>query len=176
VNSAESEEVNMFDNVVVATDLTATSVPAMELAARLVRASSGTLFVVHADEMPDAAKHWLTPCYSEELVALRAFVERHGAALRERLTRQVHDVLGKRTDLAVEPVFRWGRPAEIIVAEATRAAADVIVLGTRGSPLGSVSEVVVRTAGRPVLVVPTGTTAIGQQPSFREPDGPRAVA
>jgi nucleotide-binding universal stress UspA family protein len=166
----------MFERVVVATDLTATSAPAMELAAQMVRASKGTLFVVHADEMPDVAKHWLTPFYSEELVALRSFVERHGAAVRERLTRQVREVLGHRPVVAVEPIFRWGRPAEMIVAEAARVAADVIVVGTRGSPLGSVSELVMRTAGRPVLVVPAGPGAIGQHVPPREPEKARAAA
>lgn len=150
----------MFKRVLVATDLTATSRPAMALAASLVQGSTGTLFVVHADELPQAAKHWLTPFYEEDVEALRGFVERHGSALRERLTHEVAEVMGTSAGLGAEPLFRWGRPADTIVAEAQRLDADVIVCGTRGAPVGRVLERVLLTAGRPVLAVPALTSRL----------------
>ena len=150
----------MFNRVLVATDLTAMSRPALALGASLVQASSGTLFVVHADELPETAKHWLTPFYEEDVAALRAFVERHGSALRARLAAEIAEVLGSLGSpgsagaVATEPIFRWGRPADTIVAEGQRLNADVIVTGTRGAPVGRVLERVLLTAGRPVLAVP----------------------
>jgi nucleotide-binding universal stress UspA family protein len=144
----------MFKRVLVATDLTATSRPAMALAASLAQASSGTLFVVHADELPETAKHWLTPFYEEDVEALRGFVERHGAALRDRLSKEIADVLGSNAGITTEPIFRWGRPADMIVAEAGRLDADVIVAGTRGAPVGRVLERLMMIAGRPILAVP----------------------
>jgi nucleotide-binding universal stress UspA family protein len=147
----------MFKRVLVATDLTATSRAALVLGADLVRASSGTLFVVHADELPETAKHWLTPFYEDDVEVLRAFVERHGSALRERLNKEVAEVLGGSAGVATEPIFRWGRPADTIVAEAQRLGADLIVAGTRGAPVGPVLERILLTAGRPVLAVPAAT-------------------
>jgi nucleotide-binding universal stress UspA family protein len=155
---------SMFNRVLVATDLTAISRPALALGARLVQASSGTLFVVHADELPETAKHWLTPFYEEDVEALRAFVERHGTALRTRLTTEIAEVMasmGSAGAVATEPIFRWGRPADTIVAEGQRLDADVIVAGTRGSPVGRVLERVLLTAGRPVLAVPGLTSMRG---------------
>ena len=148
----------MFNRVLVATDLTAISRPALALGASLVHASSGTLFVVHADELPETAKHWLTPFYEEDVEALRAFVERHGSALRTRLAAEIAEVLGSTGAVATEPIFRWGRPADTIVAEGQRLNADVIVAGTRGAPVGRVLERVLLTAGRPVLAVPAMTS------------------
>jgi nucleotide-binding universal stress UspA family protein len=148
----------MFKRVLVATDLTATSRPALVLAANLVQASGGTLYVVHADELPETAKHWLTPFYEDDVEALRAFVERHGSALRERLNAEVAEVLAGSpagaAKIACEPLFRWGRPADTVVAEADRLDAEVIVAGSRGVPVGHVLERILLTAGRPVLAVP----------------------
>jgi nucleotide-binding universal stress UspA family protein len=56
-------------------------------------------------------------------------------------------------------VFRQGVPAQEIVRVADEESADLIVMGTHGWTgfkhllLGSVAENVLRTAGRPVLVV-----------------------
>jgi nucleotide-binding universal stress UspA family protein len=118
--------------------------------------------VVHADELPETAKHWLTPFYEEDVEALRSFVERHGSALRSRLTTEIAEVLeslGATGSVATEPIFRWGRPADTIVAEGQRLNADVIITGTRGAPVGRVLERVLLTAGRPVLAVPGLTSA-----------------
>ncbi len=68
------------------------------------------------------------------------------------------DALGPRCE--VEPVYRKGRAAEQIVALAAKARADLIVLGAQrraslGTWLwGSTTEVVLRNAPAPVLVVP----------------------
>jgi len=77
--------------------------------------------------------------------------------LRARLTAEIAEVLGSlgpAAAVATEPIFRWGRPADTIVAEGQRLGADVIVTGTRGAPVGRVLERVLLTAGRPVLAVP----------------------
>jgi nucleotide-binding universal stress UspA family protein len=144
----------MWKRILATTDLTAVSRPALETAARLARDSKGTLFVLHVDDLPDAAKHWLAPIYEPELTELRRAVERHGRDVRDRLAAEVLSVLGAGREVAIEPVFKWGRPADAIVSEAARLDADLIVIGSRGAPLGSISERVTALAGRPVLVVP----------------------
>jgi nucleotide-binding universal stress UspA family protein len=144
----------MWKRILAATDLTAVSRPALETAGRLAKEGDGTLFVLHVDDLPDAAKHWLTPIYQPELADLRRAIDRHGQQVRERLSAEVRAVLGAAKGLAVEPLFRWGRPADTIVSEAARLDAELIVVGARGAPLGSVSERVMTLAGRPVLVVP----------------------
>ena len=55
-----------------------------------------------------------------------------------------------------------GAPAQVLARIATLRAADEIIVGTRGlgrirAALGSVAQELVRTADRPVLVVPDGT-------------------
>jgi nucleotide-binding universal stress UspA family protein len=169
----------MWKRVLAATDLTATSHAALEVAADLARASSGTLFVVHVDALPEAAKHWLAPFYAEDVSALRGLVERRGENMRDSLVVHVREVLGRPGGLAVEPIFRWGRPAQTIVAEAERLDADVVVVGTRGTPIGSVPEGVMRAAGRPVLLVPAGTRSFIErpfEPAEDEEEGPRPAA
>jgi nucleotide-binding universal stress UspA family protein len=62
----------------------------------------------------------------------------------------------------VERTAASGNPIEVILAEAKRVTADLIVMGTNGRrgmsrlALGSVAESVVRRAGCPVLVVKAG--------------------
>lgn len=84
-----------------------------------------------------------------------------------------------------ETVVRSGPPAEVIMAEADRLEADLIVLGTRGRGalaqllLGSVSRSVAARAERPVAIVPTtaswsaGPTVVGVDGS---PGGDAALA
>ena len=139
----------MFKRVLVATDLTELSAPAVRLGATLGREDGAVVVALNVAEEPERAKHWLVPFFSEELVHLRGFMRRQEAAALERLRDQV-----QTTGADVTCLFRWGNPAEIVVAEAKARGVDLVILGTSGSPLGSVAERVVRTAECPILVVP----------------------
>jgi nucleotide-binding universal stress UspA family protein len=80
--------------------------------------------------------------------------------LRAQATRTVAEAADRlaRPDLTIEQAVLRGRPASVIVNEALRAGADVIVVGSRGHGtiqemlLGSVSAEVVDHATVPVLV------------------------
>ena len=68
-----------------------------------------------------------------------------------------------QTGVEVEPLMIQGPTVEAIVSKAGDLDADIIVLGSHGhgalmrALLGSVSEGVLRKAGRPVLIVPAPT-------------------
>lgn len=89
----------------------------------------------------------ITDPVPEELMDRRELLDRCAAAL---------DTAG----VACETLLIRGKPAATIVREAERWGAEVIVIGSQGrdmlyrKTLGSVSEEVVRSARRPVLVVP----------------------
>lgn len=67
--------------------------------------------------------------------------------------------LGKEAGVEVETDLCEGRPGQVVMREAERAGADVIVLGSHGQGaisdilLGSVSQYVVHHAAVPVLIV-----------------------
>jgi len=89
----------------------------------------------------------ITDPVPEELMDRRELLDRCAAAL---------DTAG----VSCETLLIRGKPAATIVREAERWGAEVIVIGSQGrdmlyrKTLGSVSEEVVRSARRPVLVVP----------------------
>lgn len=145
----------MFERILVASDLASTSEGALRKAVELAVRAGGTLFVLHVSEKPELAGHWLVMPLEGELDGLRALMSRHEAVARDRLVGQVQRLTAGEEAPVIEYLFRWGRPAETIVAEALRLDADVIVVGTRGNHFGSVAERVVTTAGRPALVVPS---------------------
>jgi len=122
----------MSGDVLFATDLSESSAPAAKVAAQYARLLGGRLHVFHVQPWPSA----------ETLPEL------------ERLTR----------DLGVPAVIRVEtglRAADTIVDYAARNDIALIVIGTHGRTgvsrvlLGSVAERVVRTAGAPVLTVPS---------------------
>ena len=82
---------------------------------------------------------------------------------REDLERLVSEKLP--SGLACRTVVMAGAPAETIVSLAEKEAADLIVIATHGRTgwrrlaFGSVAEKVIRTANRPVLVVPSPSRA-----------------
>jgi nucleotide-binding universal stress UspA family protein len=92
--------------------------------------------------------------------------------LREEAQEQLSTFAAETAEL--EPVRGQvgvfvGAPAEVILRRADEAAADLIVMGTRGRTglahvlLGSVAERVLRHAHRPVLVVPAPRAKVTQR-------------
>ena len=152
----------VFRTVLLASDLTELSSSALRVAVALAREHAARVVALNVADETERAKHWLVPFFAEELTYLRAFLRRQEEAALEKLRGQV-----RAAGADFECVFRWGHPADTIVAEATLRAADLIVVGTRGTPLGSVAERVVRMAQRPVLVVPPVTVQVSSSESPR---------
>jgi nucleotide-binding universal stress UspA family protein len=121
-------------SILVATDLSETSGPALRTASRLASLSGASLHALHVAERPAADNE-------------------------TRLLEHVQEALAGAPDPASVRVT-FGPPASAIVENAIESGADVIVLGahrrqdTRG-PLGSTARKVVRTARCPCLVAST---------------------
>ena len=85
------------------------------------------------------------------------FEARVKGEIDQHLAKLQRDAAARQQTLATHRVD--GNPAECILSEAARLAADLIVLGTHGHSgldrllLGSVAEHIVRTASVPVLTV-----------------------
>ena len=155
----------MFKHILVAVDGTATSGGALSVAAALANESKGTLNILHVvdERLPSygfAEGTLLAPTYTEEAMAeLRANGQRILAGARRAATTP---------NAKINPLLigdPYGDVASVILAEAGKVGADLIVLGTHGRRglarvlMGSDAETVLREASIPVLLVraPPGT-------------------
>ena len=138
---------SVFKHVLVATDLTEASAPAVELAISIARHLGAALTVVHACEVPLLPEglppvDYVTPLTTAAGARLDALLD----GLRPRCPD-------------VRRALRIGPPWEEILAAAVEAGADLVVVGTHGrrglahAMLGSVAERVVRLSPVPVLTV-----------------------
>ena len=136
--------------VLVPCDFSDCSVAALAQAAALAKLTGGTLVLLHVIEP-------VTPGFLMEGTVSR----QTQGLLRERAGHKL-TALGKSQAGGVHlgrPLIKAGKPWEVIVATASKAGADLIVLGTHGytglkhAVLGSVAERVVRHAACPVLTV-----------------------
>jgi nucleotide-binding universal stress UspA family protein len=135
--------------VLIATDFSAHAEDALALVAGLVIPAGSAIRLVHVVE-PLPAINALAP---SEMLTLAAEGERE---IMTELDRKAA-MFGDRA-LVVQTALVIGRPADVIVEEAQRFHADLVVLGSRGrrrvaaTLLGSVSAEVVDRAPCPVLV------------------------
>lgn len=122
------------------------------LRSALERAGAGDrVQVVHA--YAEVASWVGDPFYGQELSEAQEAARR----VLERAERVAHDAPAEVTYELHE-----GAPAEVLARIAALRGVDEIVVGTRGlgrirAALGSVAQALVRTADRPVLVVPAAT-------------------
>lgn len=134
-------------------DFSPTSETAVDVAAALANGLGAKLWLLHvAAPDPEFVGYSVGPDEVRDAIA---------DALREE-----HRELGAlarraaQTGVEVEPLMIQGPTVQAIVDKANDLDADVIVLGSHGhgallrALLGSVSEGVLRRAGRPVLIVP----------------------
>jgi nucleotide-binding universal stress UspA family protein len=141
--------------VVVGYDSSAEARRAVEVAAAHA-GPDGTVVAVHV-AAPTSA--WLdSPFYTDAVLA------------RGRREREIRDELSliDAGTATLESALVEGDPAEALVQEARARDADEIVVGARDlghirAALGSVSRSVLRTADRPVLVVPAAAAATGDR-------------
>ena len=139
----------MYDTILVGTDGSGPASRAIVHAIELAEQHNATL---HGVFVVDTSVYGEPALGSEELFTHK---------IEEQGTDYLRDLERRARDLDVECVRRClhGRPHESIVSYADDIDADVIVLGyqgqshTRSETLGSVTDRVIRTAGRPTLIV-----------------------
>jgi nucleotide-binding universal stress UspA family protein len=147
-------------HVVVATDLSDPSLPAIEAGLAESRLRGGGLTVLHViPQMPSVSDGphgvMMTTIAPQALVATEAATK---AAYEERLKSEIRKQLGIE-DPAVSVRVVAGPAAATIVSVAQSLEAELVVVGTRGRTglsrvvLGSVAEEVVRTAASSVMVI-----------------------
>ncbi len=102
-----------------------------------------------------------------------AYMLQSAPEFRQRLTEELRKFAGEcfpDCGFAVDTLMVDGAPPQVIVDTADKVDADVILMGTHGrhgwrrALLGSVTESVLRTTGRPLMSVPA---------SFATPGGPK---
>ena len=150
----------MYRKILVATDLTETSEPALRAALELGRSLSAQVSALHVTEPAHTARTWYTPVLERE-----GDLYRHVARREKDAARLVLAELVKKADpdplpgFSAQAIVRSGIPADVITDVAKEMAADLLVMGTHGRKaiphffLGSIAERVVRTAPCPVLTV-----------------------
>ena len=140
--------------IVVATDFSAASRPALATALDLARRDGARLVVLHVMVPP-------SPFAGDDLPA--SWLELEARAQREAERRLAAAVSrAERSGIATTGTLVKGVPADVIVRVARREGADVIVIGTHGRSglgrlfMGSVAARVLATATCPVVTVRGG--------------------
>jgi nucleotide-binding universal stress UspA family protein len=150
----------MYRTILVAVDLSDGSDLVLRHAFAIARAAGARVVALHVTEPPYPTHLWYAPLAAKEADLFQMVAKREREAAKAALEDRVAKARGEHRE-GVTPEARVvsGFPAEAILDEATRAEADLIVLGTHGrrglsrALLGSIAESVVRTATVPVLTV-----------------------
>jgi universal stress protein A len=138
--------------ILLPTDLSEASMPALELAENLGRMFNAELALLFVVEPLDMSGDILSGG------ALASAIEAQEKTARAHLARAATRL--RRRGLRVRILVGTGKAAPVIVDTARQGSTDLIVIGTHGRSglshvfMGSVAERVVRTAGCPVLTVP----------------------
>lgn len=155
----------MFSTILVAGDGSAASLAACRAAAREARQWGARLVAVTVVHPGIYEALLLGACTEEEhdpaCGRVRDVLEREAQAVLAALLREAGDA-----GMPAEPLLRWGKPVDEILAAARDCGADLIVLGSVGQTglqrvlLGSVSTAVVEQSAVTTLVVrpPSGAS------------------
>ncbi|MGC2048394.1 MAG: universal stress protein [Gallionella sp.] len=148
----------MYSRILVAVDGSETAQHALKQAIELARKLSAKLRIVHVVDMS-----WLPIGPELAIDTATISVARRGAG--EKIiaaARETAQKAGFETETAlIETETPTQHVAEVIVQEASRWPADLVVLGTHGRRgfhrlmLGSVAEQMARLSSRPVLLIPS---------------------
>ena len=147
--------------ILVATDLSAASEPALRAAGRLRDETGAQLYVLHVDAFE-------VPAYFGADQAGRLLHE-----LRSARRDAVKQVTGRVRDCLAGPfetIVVEGSPADTILRVADELAADLIVIGTHGRRglsrlmMGSEAERILRASARPVIAVREHGYQLAQAP------------
>ncbi len=146
----------MYKKILVATDLTPASAPALRSALDLAQVLGARLTALHVLDAPLESTKWFLPD-SPEMLALRAAISREEETIHAELAAQLGALA--QGAMNIDAIVRRGNPVDTIRDVAEEIGADLLVLGTHGrrgiqhALLGSVAERVVRTASQAVLTV-----------------------
>jgi nucleotide-binding universal stress UspA family protein len=140
----------MYKKILVAVDGSDHALNAVRSAVKIARGSGATLYLLAVDGCRPL-KGPLAELAKDEDLSRDEIFERvlESAAITAKIPDTIH----------VEQLVRIGDPADIILAEAGKIEADIIVVGRRGLGayaellLGSISRKVLHLAKVPVLVV-----------------------
>ena len=142
----------MFQRILVATDFSPASTPALEQSVKMARRDGALLLIAHAYQEPGLVELSRAPArvYEEWDQALREGVER-------KLRPLVEYARGEGVE--ARALLLTGFADEAIIEAAKQQGADLIVMGTHGRRgaarlfLGSVASRVISTAPCPVMTV-----------------------
>jgi len=140
-------------HIVVATDYSENSLPALETAFNLTLETTATLYLVHVIEVPATA-----PALAPAVAPVEPPIEE----LREQAIGRLEDLIPedwKEGVISLETVILVGTPSREIANFAREKDADMIIVGTHGRRglsrilMGSTAEALLREAPCQVLVV-----------------------
>ena len=140
--------------VLVPTDFSPSSDAAFGVAKRLVARLGGSIRLLHVVEHPAAGAS-----FGSEICAPEAAVVREEQVAKVRIQLSQRILVDSRSRVKVTSDVISGPSAAMITAYAGDADFDLIIMGTRGRGglahlfMGSVAELVIRTAACPVLTV-----------------------
>jgi nucleotide-binding universal stress UspA family protein len=143
----------MYQKILIAVDGSATSDSALEEAIKLAQRLDSRIAIMHVLE---DVLYWKEENYID-YAELQASIKASGEKMLAKA-----EMLAQQAGVAAETKLIeavGGRVASIVVAEAERWQAELIVIGTHGRSgisrllLGSVAENVVRSAPMPVLLI-----------------------
>jgi nucleotide-binding universal stress UspA family protein len=142
----------MFQRILVATDFSPASVPALEQSVKMAKRHGALLLIAHAYQEPGLVElsHAPARVYKEWDQALREGVESKLRPLVE---------YARKEGVEAQALLLTGFADEAIIEAAKQQGADLIVMGTHGRRgaarlfLGSVASRVISTAPCPVMTV-----------------------
>ena len=137
------------------TDFSEHSRYALELACALARDQTARVILLHV--VPRCAP--VTGPGDVEALYKAEAAQQELKAYREDMQERLRHVQAEASWLQIEPLFKEGNVADVVLSTADELNCDLIVMGTHGrtdearTSLGSVAEVVTRKAPCPVLAV-----------------------
>lgn len=142
----------MFQRILMATDFSPASTPALEQSVRMAKHDGAPLLIAHAYQEPGLVELSHAPA--------RVFKE-WDQTLREGVERKLRPLVeyARREGVEAQALILTGFPDEAIIEAAKQQGADLIVMGTHGRRgaarlfLGSVASRVISTAPCPVMTV-----------------------
>lgn len=143
----------MYQSILVPIDGSEPSCTALKVAARLVDADKGSLYVLNVQE-PPLAKDAMGRAAGIVAADAEEIVQSAGLAVIVQACEQVE--LGSKQ---AQPIVRAGKPAQTIISEAQRLGVDAVIMGSRGNSnikslvIGSVSYRVLHVASCAVVIV-----------------------
>ncbi len=145
---------DVLKTILAAVDFSTNSGAVVDTAAALAKGLDAKLFILHvAAPDPDFVGYAAGPSEVRDTIA--------GALRAEHRDLEALAARASAGGIDTEPLMIQGPTIEAIVHKAGDLDADIIVVGSHGhgallrALLGSVSMGVLRTAGRPVLIIPS---------------------